>query len=97
MTNERYNLIERTPKELQCAIAACPAIYEGLREMTPKELLCIIGGCPSSYEAKSPEGNGVYLIVGRVVNPTEAGLESKVGEGETLIEVPRALIDKMEK
>ena len=96
MTNERYNLIERTPKELQCAIAACPAIYEGLREMTPKELLCIVGSCPAIYEA-TIDGREVYLAVGKQINPFNAGIEKKVGEGEALIEVPRALVDGMKR
>ena len=66
-----------------------------IRNITP-EMNCMIGGCPSSYEAKRG-GKKVYLIIGKVVNPSEAGLAEKVREGEALIEVPRALIDKRTK
>lgn len=92
----KYNLNDITPERGLCDIAACPSIYEGLKELTPQEMACIVASCPSTYEAWR-EGKEVYLIVGRVVNPTEAGLEKKVGEGEALIEVPRALIDDRKK
>ena len=57
---------------------------------------CLLGGCPSTYEA-TRKGIEVYLIVGKVVNPSEVGLEKKVGEGEALIEFPRKLIDERER
>ena len=68
-----------------------------ITEVTPIELQCGIGACPSIYEVTSKP---VYLIRGKVVNPSEAGfggLEGKIGEGEALIEVPRALIDNRKK
>ncbi len=95
----KYKINEITPKSMACVIGSCPSIYEGLRELTPQEMACIVGTCPSPYEAMR-EGKEVYLIVGTVVNPSESGLEGlekKVGEGEALIEVPRALIDNRRK
>ena len=92
----KYKIKNVTPSEFTCLFGGCPAIYECLREVTPQEMDCIVGGCPSTYEAMK-EGEQVYLIIGKVVNPSEAGLEGlekKVGEGEALIEVPKALIDK---
>lgn len=88
----KYKINEITPKEYQCTAVTCPAIYEGVKELTPKEMACGVGTCPSSYEAKR-KGKEVYLIVGKSVNPADVGLESKVGEGEALIEVPKKLID----
>lgn len=95
----KYTIKDITPKSMACGIGACPAIYEGLREINPQEMACGIGACPSTYEAKR-EGKNVYLIVGKVINPSEVGLEGlekKIGEGETLIEIPRELIDNMVK
>ena len=67
-----------------------------INEITPKELRCFIGACPSAYEG-TRERNEIYLIVGRQVNPADAGLEKRVGEGEVLIEIPRELIDNKGK
>ena len=95
----KYKINEVTPKEMQCIIGGCPSIYEGLRELIPKEMICVVCSCPSIYEA-GREGNDVYLIIGKIVNPSEAGLgelEKKIGAGEALIEVPRALIDNRKK
>lgn len=92
----KYKLNDITPEIMVCGIGACPSIYEGVEELTPKEMACCIGTCPSSYEAER-EGKEVYLILGKLVNPVEAGLESKVGEGEALIEVPKPLIDNIGK
>jgi hypothetical protein len=88
-------LSEITPQEMTCFIGACPAIYEGLREITPQEMTCVFGACPSVHEARREAE--VYLIVGRVIEPVDAGLERRVGKGEVLIEVPRALIDNKGK
>ena len=104
MENE-YQLREVTPKILRCLLAACPAIYEGVRDVGKFD--CAIIGCPGIYEAKDciagigcpdikKRGN-VYLIIGKQVDPKDAGLEKKVGSGEVLIEVPRELIGGMER
>ncbi len=63
-----------------------------IRDVTPKAYQCAWGTCPSINEAERKDQK-VYLIVGKVVNPADAGIEKKVGEGEALIEVPRGLID----
>ncbi len=93
----KYKIKEITPKELLCLVGTCNQIYGGIREITTEKILaCGIAACPSSYEA-TKEGEKVYLIVGKTVNPNDAGLEKRVGEGETLIEVPRELIDNRRK
>ncbi len=68
-----------------------------IRSITPKEMNCLLVQCPGIYETSKEGKENVYLIVGKVVNPKDAGLEKKVGKGEVLIEVPKDLIDKREK
>ncbi len=86
---DKNNLRELTPQYMMCAAAACPAIYEGV---TPKNIQCATVACPQIHK-----GNDGYLIIGEQVNPSDVGLEGKVGKGEVLIRVPKALIDKKEK
>ena len=86
----KNNLREVTPKHMMCGIGSCPSIYE---EVTPKDMKCCIGGaCPQIHK-----GDKSYLIVGEKINPSNVGLKNKVGEGEVLIRVPKALINKKEK
>lgn len=91
----KYSIKDINPKDM-CMVGACPSIYEGLKELTPQEMKCLIGTCPSTYEG-TRKGKEVYLIVGKVIDPSEAGLEGKIGEGEVLIEIPKDLIDKIKK
>ena len=85
----KNNLRELTPVYMRCAAASCPSIYG---EVTPKNIQCAAAACPQIHK-----GNDSYLIVGEQVNPSDVGLEGKVGKGEVLIRVPKALIDKKEK
>lgn len=93
--------MELTPKNMQCMIGGCPAIYE----ITPKNMACSGLACPSIYEEQFAaigcpsieEHEGRYLIVGKREDVKEFGLEKKVGEGEILISVPKELIDNMKK
>lgn len=62
------------------------------RDITPESMICGVGPCPAIYESVTG-GESVYLVVGKVVNPSEAGLKKKVGDGEALIEVSRSLIN----
>ena len=96
-----YRFIDITPKNNRCSVAACPVIYEGFKEITPKSHYCGVGVCPAIY---SPEQKSeVYLIIGKLI-PKDSlkdvklgDLEKKIGEDEVLIEVPRGLIDDLEK
>jgi len=80
---------ELTPKVMQCAVGSCPAIY---KELTPKSMSCIVGSCPQIHERDDN-----YLIIGEQVNPSDVGLEEKVGQGEVLIKVPKKLIDEKQE
>ena len=60
---------------------------------TPKDMRCGIAACNGIY---NNEKEGQYLIIGKQVNPTDFGLEKKVGKEEVLISVPKKLIDEKE-
>ncbi|MFH1451763.1 MAG: hypothetical protein ABIF88_01160 [archaeon] len=89
----KYKIREVTPEDLRCGIGACPSIYK-VREVTPESEKCGVGPCPGIYRAEKV-GEESYLIIGKKVNPSEAGLEEKVAEDEVLIKVPIRLIDDM--
>lgn len=112
MENIKYGLIERTPLEMQCGLQGCPAIYELTpRDMQcgfgacpaiyvtnrkPQNSECAGAFCPTIQEGK----DGSYLIIGRQLTSQEideTGLAKKVGKGEVLIEVPKKLIDSMQR
>jgi hypothetical protein len=89
----RYKLIDVTSQEQTCVLGTgCPAVFD-LRRLTPEEQRCGIGACPEVYE----QNKDCYLIIGRVVDAKQFGLEKKVGEGEMLISVPKGLIDGMKR
>ena len=90
MTN-KYSLRELTPVEMQCALGACPAIYE-VERVTPKGMECALGACPEVYQNADS-----YFIIGEKVEAEEAGLVGKVGKNEVLIKVPKTLIDNRGK
>ena len=87
----KYQIRELTPREMQCGIGACPAIYE-VERVTPKEMQCWGIGCPEVYQDADS-----YFIIGEKVEAEEAGLVGKVGKNEVLIKVPRKLIDERQK
>ena len=87
-----FGVQEITPKANRCSVFACPAIYGAIKSLSEN---CVVGTCPEIYESEEKEN--IYLIVGKQIDPTGAGLEKKVGEGEVLIEVPKEIIDNKEK
>jgi len=72
-------------------------------ELTPEDVGCITGSNPSIYIETVYKDGGYgtkegyveefYLIIGKVVNPSKVALEGRVKKGDTLIRVPRRLID----
>ncbi|MBI2667728.1 hypothetical protein HYX17_03065 [Candidatus Woesearchaeota archaeon] len=108
----KYNIKELTPLELRCGTGTCPSIYE-LEELTPREMQCGIGSCPSIYKLREltsvcppfgycptvydEEGKDVYIIIGKQLDPKKLGLEEKIGEGETVIEIPKGLLKNLVK
>ena len=85
---EQYKLRSVTPETNQCIMGSCPAIYEALHDVTPKENQCIIGSCPAIHASEN-----TYVIIGKKVDIVKAGLEGKVGSDETVIEIPKEIID----
>jgi len=82
-----YNVKNITPKELDCSpLPICPNIYEAERVTTP-ELDCGIGACPDIHKAQEN-----YLVIGKIIGSEHSGL-AELAEGQTVIEVPKALID----
>ncbi|MCD4666891.1 hypothetical protein K8R47_03715 [archaeon] len=93
MKNSGYKSVrEVTPESMQCTICSCPAIYD-VKKVSSMDGGCIVGGCPEIYDTEQD----VYLIIGKKVNPKEAGLVKKLGDNEVLIEIPKGLLDKMGK
>ncbi len=107
---QKYRLKNLTPPEM-CTAIACPTVYE-LEEIAsvdctaiacptvyqPKEISsedCGVGSCAGVYEGEP--GKEVYIIIGKQLNPEEVGLAHKVGEGETLIEIPKGLLASLQK
>jgi len=86
MKNKGYFLRELTPLPYSCALGACPAIFE----LTPEPYYCAGVACSSIF---GEEGTEDYLIIGNKVDPKEVGLEKKVGDGEVLIRIKKAIID----
>jgi len=84
----KYRLIDKTLKEV-CWGIGCPAIYE----RTPESQKCGIGPCPGIHETEQ----STYLIIGKKVTEIPSELEGKIGPDELLIEVPKRLIDDIDK
>lgn len=85
-----YLLKELTNPEHYCWIGGCPAIYE-IEDKTP-ENICGVGMCPKIYALKDS-----YIIIGKSVSEEDInslGLESKIGKGETILSVPKKIIDE---
>ena len=55
----------------------CPGVFD-LKRLTPQEQRCIVGACPEVYEVNKEN----YLIIGKVVDAKDFGLEKNVGDGE---------------
>ena len=58
-----------------------------LKDLTPAHLKCGLGQCPGVYEER---GGSHLQIIGRV--PEESEIVGRVGPGEALIRVDRALL-----
>ncbi len=88
MKGVKYHIKEFVKTE--CGpILGCPQIYAIVKtECGP------VFGCPAIFN--DPENNDVYLIVGKQMEVEEfEGLAGKVGVGETVIAVPKSLVDKL--
>ena len=65
--------------------------YKNLKEITPKKMRCdSCTTCPALFEVDKRK----VLVVGKRINPKDAGLGHKVGKDEAIIEVDRGLLEK---
>lgn len=60
------------------------------KEVTPKEMSCMLSAYPAIFETN----NNSYLVVGKVVQAKDHDISERISKDETLIEVPKELIDK---
>lgn len=88
MTNQKYKLREVTQDRERCLLGGCAGVYE-VEDITPEGEKCIGGCCPSIHEARDS-----YFVVGQVVNPSDFGLEGKVGQGEALVMIQKRVVDR---
>lgn len=86
------NLRNLTPKESDCLVGMCPAIY-GVENVTPVEHDCApLPMCSGIYKGTGRRDD-LYLVIGKQVDLEKTGLAGKVSDGEVAIEVPRGIID----
>ncbi len=67
-----------------------------LINLTPKSMSCgAVFGCPAVYQAH----DDTYIIIGKLLNnkAITAKLKKVISPGEVAIEVPKELINKMER
>lgn len=64
-----------------------------IRELTPEAMRCIIGNCPAIFETD----RGTYLIIGRKIDMGDSigNISARVGENETIIEIPKILLSNI--
>ena len=62
-----------------------------IRDITPASFSCHGGGCPAIYETD----RGTCLIIGSKIDSPDNLLPGRVGTGETVVEVPMELIQKI--
>ena len=62
-------------------------------EITPANLACAAAACPSIFETK----RGTYILVGKKlgIKDVPGEVKSKMGAGETAMEIPKELITKL--
>ena len=64
-----------------------------LNDITPKQFQCVGVGCPTVFETDE----NTYVIVGKVLSKDEISpeLKSKLGPGETAIQIPKGLLSSL--
>jgi hypothetical protein len=90
-----------TPGDMLCHVGMCPTIFE----VTPEDLRCFTGNCPSIFEVTPDaakceavacpaiyEQEDGYLIVGKAIADVPEEVRARIGEGETVVWVPRGMV-----
>ena len=60
------------------------------KELTPKNTMC--GNCCEQCPAIFETDNNSYLVIGKVVDANELGVEKRIGKDEVLVEIPKGLL-----
>ena len=61
-----------------------------IKELTPKNMVCApLPICPAIFETDK----GSYVVIGKITNAKRLGISKRVGKDETVIEIPKKLID----
>ncbi|MBC8435084.1 hypothetical protein H8D91_01135 [archaeon] len=66
-----------------CGIGECPAVYSS----------CVVGSCPTIAE----DGKEHYLVVGESLEEIPDSLKDKVGEGESVVRIPKSILEDLVK
>lgn len=66
-----------------------------MKEITPEQFLCIAAACPSVFETDEKK----FLIIGKKldIDTIPEKIKKKIGNDETVIEVPKNLITDLFK
>jgi hypothetical protein len=71
--------------------------YGKLVNRTPESLRCGVGPCPAIYEVMRGGKPKKMLVIGKRVDPRDAGLAKNINRGEVLIEVPAAIFSDLKR
>lgn len=64
-----------------------------LKNITPEAFICHTNNCcPAVFETEK----GTYVIVGKKIDASEAGIAERVGDDEWVIEVEKGMIDQLQ-
>jgi len=64
-----------------------------IKDITPKEFKCIVGACPGIFETD----RNTYILIGVELKKDQLrhlGLQGRVGNDETVIEIPKDILNK---
>ena len=63
-----------------------------VEDITPSKFMCGIGACPAIFKTE----HDTYVVIGRRLDGRwPAALQHRVGPEETLVEVPKELLDAL--
>ena len=62
---------------------------ETLDDITPEKFLCPSGDCPAVLKTD----RDTYIIVGKRVDPLPPDLAGRVGDGDTVVEIPAEILE----
>ena len=67
-----------------------------IKDITPKKHRCVIGACPTIVETDKSS----YIIIGKILKSeiiNDLELSQKIGKDEIAIEIPKSLLESINK